>query len=134
MSYNTKTNEEMIRNMQKHLSLIRECCGLTQTELANIIGVTRQTLNNIENNKSPLSQTQYVAIACLLDIMIKHNPSLQAVIISVLNLEINKDLFAIAKESCGVALGAAVPSFLGLWIGNTISITSKAVQKCKSIK
>ena len=42
---------EAIRNMTKNLSVLRTMLNLTQAELASIIGIGRQTLVAVENNK-----------------------------------------------------------------------------------
>lgn len=53
------TDEE---KLQKYLPLIRNAAGWTAEELGQKIGVTKQTISNIENNKTKLSKTQYLAI------------------------------------------------------------------------
>lgn len=56
--------------LQQHLLLIRRCVGWTAAEFGEKIGVTRQTINNLEANKPKkfkLSRTQYLAIRRVLD-------------------------------------------------------------------
>ena len=56
--------------LQQHLLLIRRCVGWTAAEFGERIGVTRQTINNLESNKQEkykLSKTQYLAIRRVLD-------------------------------------------------------------------
>ena len=48
--------------LHKHLILIRKAAGLTSAELGSRIGVTRQTINNIESGRSVITKTQYMAI------------------------------------------------------------------------
>ena len=79
--------EKMIRNLQRNLKLVRSAAGWNQQELADLIGVSRQTINNIENQKSPMSPTQYVAIAAMLDLRQKEKPGLNNVIEAVLMME-----------------------------------------------
>ena len=58
--------EEIIR-MQENLLLIRRTVGWTAEEFGDRIGVTRQTINNIESGRSKLTKTQYIAMRSVLD-------------------------------------------------------------------
>ena len=56
--------EELIR-FQQYMLLIRKAAGWTGEEFGNLIGVTRQTINNLEKNnrdKFKLNKTQYIAM------------------------------------------------------------------------
>lgn len=53
------TDEE---KLQKYLPLIRNAAGWTAEELGQKIGVTKQTISNIETLKTRMSKTQYLAI------------------------------------------------------------------------
>ena len=57
--------EEIIR-MQDNLLLIRRTVGWTAEEFGEKIGVTRQTINNIESGRNKLTKTQYIALRCVL--------------------------------------------------------------------
>lgn len=66
-----------VERLQKYLLLIRRCVGWTAAEFGEKIGVTRQTINNLEGNKSAkyhLSKTQYLAIRKVLDDEIALSP------------------------------------------------------------
>ena len=66
-----------IEQLQKHLLLIRRCLGWTAAEFGEKIGVTRQTINNLESNKPEkykLSKTQYLAIRKVLEDEITISP------------------------------------------------------------
>ena len=61
--------EEIIR-FQKYMLLIRRTVGWTAEEFGEKIGVTRQTINNLEKNnrdKFKLNKTQYIAMRSVLD-------------------------------------------------------------------
>ena len=58
--------EEIIR-MQENLLLIRRTVGWTAEEFGDKIGVTRQTINNIESGRNKLTKTQYIAMRSVLD-------------------------------------------------------------------
>ena len=57
----------MINTMQDSLRQIRQVLDIGVQELANIVGLTRQTINNLENKKNKLSVTQYIAICAVID-------------------------------------------------------------------
>ena len=56
-----------IKRMQKHLLLIRRALGWTAECFGDKIGVTRQTINNIEAGRNELTKTQYIAIRSVID-------------------------------------------------------------------
>ena len=58
--------EEIVR-MQDNLLLIRRTVGWTAEEFGEKIGVTRQTINNIESGRNKLTKTQYIAMRSVLD-------------------------------------------------------------------
>lgn len=58
--------QEIIR-MQENLLLIRRTVGWTAEEFGDRIGVTRQTINNIEGGRNKLTKTQYIAMRSVLD-------------------------------------------------------------------
>jgi len=74
--------EKMIQIFQLSLKQIRLFLKITGQELGEIIGVTRQTINNLENMKTALSYTQYIAICAYLDNRVKNNPDLLSSIAS----------------------------------------------------
>lgn len=58
--------EEIVR-MQDNLLLLRRTVGWTAEEFGEKIGVTRQTINNIESGRNKLTKTQYIAMRSVLD-------------------------------------------------------------------
>lgn len=58
---------EEIQRLQNNLLLIRRTVGWTAEEFGEKIGVTRQTINNIESGRSRLTKTQYIAMRSVLD-------------------------------------------------------------------
>ena len=65
--------EEIVR-MQRHLLLIRRAVGWTAEEFGQRIGVTRQTINNIESGRNRLTKTQYIAMRSVLDAEMLQSP------------------------------------------------------------
>lgn len=58
---------EEIQRMQNNLLLIRRAVGWTAEQFGDQIGVTRQTINNIESGRNKLTKTQYIAMRSVLD-------------------------------------------------------------------
>ena len=63
-----------IEKLQEHLLLIRRAAGWTAEELGDRIGVTRQTINNLEAKRNKLNKTQYIAIRAVLDAEMAASP------------------------------------------------------------
>ena len=64
---------EEIKRMQANLLLIRRTVGWTAEQFGEAIGVTRQTINNIESGRNKLTKTQYIAMRSVLDAeMVQH--------------------------------------------------------------
>lgn len=82
----------MITSMQSSLKIIRQVCGWSAQKLGEYMGVTRQTINNIENQKTSMSATQYVALCAVLDKKVKGQPHLMQALVAVLsgNAQYNK--------------------------------------------
>ena len=48
--------------MVRHLPTLRRSLRLTQTDLSKLLGVTRGTVTNIENGRTPLSWCMFIAL------------------------------------------------------------------------
>ena len=73
MSNKIIEREIQIKKLQQNLSPIRKIAGWTAEVLGDKIGVTKQTISNLENNKTPMNFTQYIAIRSVLDYEIANN-------------------------------------------------------------
>ena len=73
MSEKLNERNKQIKRLQQNLSSIRKIAGWTAEVLGEKIGVTKQTISNIENNKSTMSFSQYIAIRSVLDAEIANN-------------------------------------------------------------
>lgn len=56
-----------IDTMRHNLVHIRKTCGMSATQFGGLIGVTRQTINNIEYGRNRLTQTMYLAILYVME-------------------------------------------------------------------
>ena len=65
---------EEVKRLQKVLLLVRRAVGWTAEEFGERIGVTRQTINNLESGRNNLTKTQYIAMRSVLDAEIANFP------------------------------------------------------------
>ena len=69
----SESRRTMIDNFQISLKAIRTLMGYSGSELADFIGVTRQTKNNLETGQAKMSPSQSIAIAAVVDNYILSN-------------------------------------------------------------
>jgi len=72
-----------IINMQKKIKLIRQVFDISITSFADMIGVTRQTIYNIESQKTILTKTQYLAICQVVGLLLEQVPEKRVLIKSI---------------------------------------------------
>ena len=62
-----------IRIMQDNLSDLRKIAGWTAEILAGKLGITKQTISNLETQKVKLSRIQYIAIRAVFECEVAAN-------------------------------------------------------------
>ena len=82
--------EKEIKKLQDNLLLIRKIGGWSAEEFGEMIGVSKQTISNLENKKTAMTKTQYIAIRAVLDYEIAEHPENKA-LSSAVNLTLNSD-------------------------------------------
>lgn len=80
---------EEIQRMQDNLLLIRRAIGWTAVEFGDQIGVTRQTINNIESGRNKLTKTQYIAMRSVIDAEIVKHPDETEMVKNLLDMLID---------------------------------------------
>ncbi len=78
--------QKMIDSMQSSLRQVRQILGLGVQELSDLVGLTRQTLNNLECKKSRMSAAQYLAVCAVIDYYTRDKPEQYAAIQTILSL------------------------------------------------
>ena len=63
-----------IENMQVKFKEIRLVFGFSVTKFADILGVTRQTIYNIESGKTKMNTIQYLAMRALVSDLLESAP------------------------------------------------------------
>lgn len=69
-----KCTDYEIEKLTQSLPSIRKIAGWSSEYLGEMIGVTKQTVSNIETRKSLMSKTQYIAIRTVIDYEIAEHP------------------------------------------------------------
>lgn len=106
-----------IERLQEHLLLIRRGLGWTAVEFGEKIGVTRQTINNLEANdsrKAKLSKTQYLAIRKVIEDEFIASPDDMKMIQSLLEILVDHpDQYPEAeRQNVVMKAGMIAPSIL----------------------
>lgn len=55
-------DKDRLERLRTNLPLLRNIAGYSAKDLAEVLGTTRQTINNIEKSGGKMSITQYIAI------------------------------------------------------------------------
>ena len=77
-------DEEKIILMQNNFKGIRAVLGWTQKTASEKMGVSRQTISNIDAGRSKLTKTMYLAICYLIEEEIKNNPNKSELVFNIL--------------------------------------------------
>ena len=59
--------KEIVQKLQLNLKQIRQMMELSTQQLADYLGLTRQSVNNLENTKSTLSEIQVIALLAVIE-------------------------------------------------------------------
>ncbi len=88
---------EIVR-LQENLLLIRRSVGWSAEEFGDKIGVTRQTINNIESGRNKLTKTQYIAMRSILDAEIIQFPDDTVMLAALLDVLVDNPEKYSSKE------------------------------------
>lgn len=67
-----------INRLQENLPAIRKIAGWRAVDLGALLGVTKQSISNLETQKSKITLMQYVAIRHMIDYQIQKQPDNKA--------------------------------------------------------
>jgi transcriptional regulator with XRE-family HTH domain len=132
MSVKTTEREQQIKRLQQNLSSIRKIARWTAEALGEKIGVTKQTISNLENKKSPMNFTQYIAIRSVLDYEIennKENEVLPKVVALLLDSddELDEDDYSKVQEVVGTVAATAAGGTSTAKLDNVLDILLKSL-------
>lgn len=117
--------QKQIDRLQDNLSSIRKIAGWTAEQLGEKIGVTKQTISNLENKKSPMNLTQYIAIRAVIDYEIINKPE-NTVLPEVVSILLDKDdideqKYKDIKNAVSVAAVSAAGGISGTTLASILS-------------
>lgn len=114
--------QEKINRMQKNLSVIRNVARWTTERLGEEIGVSRQTINSLEHNKTKMTKTQYLALRAVFnhEAMISENTALAQVIQSLVDEPVEEALSDETEESSGAEDEAQLDAMDGMSVATNV--------------
>lgn len=74
----TSIQADQINFIQQNFRKLRSICEWSASDVAEVLGITRQTINNIELGKTKLSPLQYIGFASMLEYCQKSRPEVSA--------------------------------------------------------
>lgn len=74
-----------IKKLQINLSSLRRLAGWTAADLGEKVGVTKQTISNLETGRTEMTKMQYIAIRSVLDYKARNNEALNKAMALVLS-------------------------------------------------
>ena len=117
------SSEKEIRRFQENLRVFRKLGGWTTQELGDMVGVTKQTISNLETKASKMSKIQYIALRSVLENEAnsdsKNAELLQKALLALLDDSKSDEEYADAEKQIGLAAaalsgGASVEAAMGL--------------------
>lgn len=107
-----------IDKFQENLGPIRKVAGWTTQQLADELGVARQTVSNLETGKSPMTKLQYLALRTVFsaEIARREDRDLARIIKTLVDDPIEQRIRERrAQEQDGEAVARQCPSQYGRW-------------------
>lgn len=87
---NKKEKMILMNNMSSNLSLLRTKIGLSQNELADLVGLTRQTISSLETGQRKMTWSVFLA---LILIFFRNEPTKKLLVaLNIYTPELNKYL------------------------------------------
>ena len=85
LDFLSEIRTEMVENFQISLRAIRLLMGYSAAELASYVGVTRQTINNLETGKAKMSPMQFISLAAVVDHYAASNGEMFQAIVAIID-------------------------------------------------
>ena len=119
MAVELNERRKQIKRLQDNLSSIRKIAGWSAEVFGEKLGVTKQTISNLENQKTPMSFIQYIAISSVLDTEIENNKEsevLQKAVAILLDSddELDEDKYNEVQKSLEKVAATAVAGISGV--------------------
>ena len=133
------TEEREIAELQDNLEMLRKLFGWTAEQLGNRLGVTKQTILNLEHGKPVMSKIQYIAIRSVMETeAMGREGEEKENLLKVLSLDINEDKSVTAEQrekaldaarvvSTATAAGAGAAATMSVLTGSLTALGIGAV-------
>ena len=102
----SKDRVHQIKLLQENLQTIRKLIGWTIDDLGEKIGVSKQTISNLENANTKMSLTQYIAIRAVLDYEVQEHPE-NDVLPKAIHLLLEEEYMQVKEAIATVAAAAS---------------------------
>lgn len=77
-----------IEKLQNNMAIIRKAAGWTCEKFGSFLGLTKQSICNLEHKTVRMTKAQYIAIRTILDYEMKSNDNLYAIMHALINADI----------------------------------------------
>ena len=67
-------HDTRLERLQDNLPAIRKIAGWRAVDLGNLLGITKQSVSNLETHKSTITLVQYIAIRHMIDFQVAAHP------------------------------------------------------------
>lgn len=81
---------KLIDNMQKKMRELRCLFGVSVTKFSSMLGVTRQTIYNLEDSKTKMTRIQYMALWVLFSELAEKQPAKKDLMIEIWEKDFEK--------------------------------------------
>jgi len=118
------TEEREIAELQSNLEMLRKLFGWTAEQLGNRLGVTKQTILNLEHGKPVMSKIQYIAIRSVMEAeAMSREGEERENLLKVLSLVFNEDKTVTEEQrakviSTATAAGAGTAATMSVLAGS----------------
>ena len=102
-----KCTQNEINRLQSNLQTIRQAGGWSTASFGDLLGVSKQTVCNLENGTSKMNKLQYIGIRSILDYEIEQRPKDSVLAYTVHNLLDSETLTEADKEKTQQAVAYA---------------------------
>ena len=121
-------DELMIEVMQRYLPSLRKIAGWTAEDLGKRLGVTKQTISNLENKKVNITKIQYIALRVIFENEIRNVATNATLKRAICILFYNDAVYTEKKESeIFQALESLAAAASGGISGNQLTLLSTTV-------
>lgn len=120
-------DQDKIKRMQENLSVIRSVARWNTERLGEEIGVSRQTINSLESNKTSMTKTQYLALRAVFnhEAMMNENTALAQIIQSLVDEPVEEEMCGEAEDPDEAEEGGQIDAMDGMSVATNVLADKK---------